>query len=365
MFECKKKVAVYRSLFALDKTLVTTNYDDRLDERVSRTTFATSPAIQPIPADNSLVKPIQVVHKDGDRPVQFAVLRALVAPIIFFSLTLNAADLKTNLASIMDGRSGTAVIVEANSGRILGSYHLEVAALHLARPGSAFKPFTLLALLGSGKLRSTDSLPCRRNLHVGSHDASCSHPQVGALQAVSALAYSCNDFFATFGMRLTSGELRDAFTHAGFASPSGFVSDEAVGSIHLANSDEERQLQAIGEGEMKITPLEMLAAYRYLALRRTAADVTDAERTVFAGLEAATDYGMARMASVKSIKIAGKTGTARTDQGAWTNAWFAGYAPGENPQIAVVVFLERGTGPGDAAVLAGQIFRAWRGMQPQ
>ncbi len=176
---------------------------------------------------------------------------------------------------------------------------------------------------------------------------------------MSALAYSCNDFFATFGLRLTPEELRAAFVQAGFTSPSGFVSDEAVGSVQLAVSDEERELQAVGEGEMKLTPLEMLAGYRKLALRRTAADVTKAEQTVFSGLQAATEYGMARLASTEEMKVAGKTGTSRTNRGPWTNAWFAGYAPADAPQIAVVVFLEKGTGPGDAAVLAGEIFRAW------
>jgi cell division protein FtsI/penicillin-binding protein 2 len=123
----------------------------------------------------------------------------------------------------MRGRSGTAVVIDVSSGRILAEYHPEVAARRLAGPGSASKLFTLLALLQSGKLNSTDSLVCRRNLHVGQQDLSCSHPQTGPLQAVSALAYSCNDFFATFGLRLTAEDRRAAFTQAGLASPSGFV----------------------------------------------------------------------------------------------------------------------------------------------
>jgi cell division protein FtsI/penicillin-binding protein 2 len=129
--------------------------------------------------------------------------------------------------------------------------------------------------------------------------------------------------------------------------------------MRLAHDKEERQLQAVGEGEMRVTPLEMLAAYRGLALKRSAANSTEAERSVFAGLEGGTTYGMARLASLKGMKVAGKTGTARTEQG-WTNAWFAGYAPADHPQIAVVVFLERGTGPGDAAPLASEIFQAWK-----
>ncbi len=285
-------------------------------------------------------------------------LRTLVA-ILLLVASCAAADLNAAIAKIMRGRSGTAVVIDVPSGRVLGSYHLEVAARRLARPGSAFKPFTMLALLQSGKLKTTDHWTCRRTLKVGTHNLACTHPQAGELQAVSALAYSCNDFFATFGARLTPEELQKAFISAGFTSASGFATDEATGSIRLARDKEERQLQAIGEGEMRITPLEMLAAYRALALRKTASNSTEAERTVFAALEAATEYGMARLALTKGVKVAGKTGTARTDQG-WANAWFAGYAPADHPQVAVVVFLERGTGPGDAAPLASEIFLAWK-----
>lgn len=296
-------------------------------------------------------------------PFLIATLSVTLTPLL--ALAPHAVDRNSQIAHIMAGRSGTAVVVDVVSGRLLAVYHPEVAARRLARPASAFKPFTLLALSSSGKLNPSESLVCRRNLHVGRHDLSCSHPQTGPLTAVSALAYSCNDFFATFGLRLSAEELRSVFSNAGFASPSGFVADEAVGFIRLARSDEERQLQAVGEGDMKITPLEMLAAYRGLALRRNAADATRAERTVFAGLDASAEYGMARLASGPGMKVAGKTGTPRSDEGAWTNAWFAGYAPADHPRIAVVVFLERGTGPSDAAPLAGEIFRAWPQEPPR
>lgn len=283
----------------------------------------------------------------------------LVIVVFLLAAVAHANDLPHRLVHIMRGRSGTAVVVDVPSGRLLATYRPDVAARRLARPGSAFKPFTLLWLLQSGKLSSTDSLVCRRNLRVGAHDLSCSHPQIGPLQAASALAYSCNDFFATFGGRLSATELRTAFTRAGFASATGLMPDEAIGSIHLAGTDEERQLQAVGEGDMKITPLEMLAAYRAIALRRIDAAPSIAERLVFQGLEEATEYGMSRLAAPPEMKVAGKTGTPRTDNGHWTNGWFAGYAPADKPEIAVMVFVERGTGPGDAAPLAGEIFRAW------
>jgi cell division protein FtsI/penicillin-binding protein 2 len=161
------------------------------------------------------------------------------------------------------------------------------------------------------------------------------------------------------GGRLTGEELQAVFRRFGFASPTGLAAEEATGSMQLARTDEERQLQAVGEGEMRVTPLEMLAAYQKLALYRFDSQASEGIRTVLAGLEAGTDYGMARLAAIKDVKVAGKTGTAPTDQGAWSVGWFVGYAPAKAPQIAVVVFLEKGTGPGDAAPLAAEIFEAF------
>jgi SIR2-like protein len=61
--EHEKGCRLYRSLFALGKTFVTTNYDEWLDERLPEPTPAAIPAVQPAPADTPPVKPIQVVHK--------------------------------------------------------------------------------------------------------------------------------------------------------------------------------------------------------------------------------------------------------------------------------------------------------------
>ena len=279
--------------------------------------------------------------------------------ILLLTSSLFGAEYDKALAKVMAGRVGTAVVVNVASGRILGAYRLDTAEWKLARPGSTFKPFTLLALLESGQLNANDTFTCRRNLHVGEHNLSCSHPQTGQpLDAVSALAYSCNDFFATMGARLTAGQIQQIFRYYGFGSPSSLVAQEATGTIKPATTDEERQLQAIGEGDMRVTPLEMLAAYRKIATQRFERQASEPMKVIFAGLEASTDYGMARLASIKGLKVAGKTGTARTDQGTWSNAWFAGYAPANNPEIALVVFLEKGTGPGDAAPLAAEIFEA-------
>jgi cell division protein FtsI/penicillin-binding protein 2 len=59
--------------------------------------------------------------------------------------------------------------------------------------------------------------------------------------------------------------------------------------------------------------------------------------------------------------VAGKTGTAEFGEeispGRYReHGWFTGYAPFNNPEIAVVVFMEEGNGGGTAAPVASKIF---------
>jgi penicillin-binding protein 2 len=82
--------------------------------------------------------------------------------------------------------------------------------------------------------------------------------------------------------------------------------------------------------------------------------------SVFQGLEASVTYGMGRLAQPNTeMKVAGKTGTSLVEEGSWRHAWFAGYAPAHDPKIVLVVFLEKGLGPVDAAGVAREIFTAY------
>jgi cell division protein FtsI/penicillin-binding protein 2 len=74
------------------------------------------------------------------------------------------------------------------------------------------------------------------------------------------------------------------------------------------------------------------------------------------GLAACVRAGTCQAAAVRGVNVAGKTGTAPALDGSHTtHAWFVGYAPVEAPEVAVVIFLRRGTGRADAAPLAAQI----------
>ncbi len=283
-----------------------------------------------------------------------------VAVLSFAGEQARNSKLQSAITQAMADRRGAAVVVDVHTGRVVAAYHADVAARRMVRPGSSIKPFTLLALLEAGRVDAHTALVCKRPLTVAGRKLDCTHPDTaGPLGPAAALAYSCNSYFTSVATRLTPAQLRASFVRAGFSAATGLAASEAAGDVALAQSPEQLQLQAIGEWGVSVTPLELLRAYRDLALlsqERSGAKLTS---PLFEGLQESVSYGMAHAAQPASpMKVAGKTGTAPADEGPWTHGWFAGYAPAENPEIVLVVFLEKGHGS-DAATLASKIFGAF------
>jgi len=65
-------------------------------------------------------------------------------------------------------------------------------------------------------------------------------------------------------------------------------------------------------------------------------------------------------ATVRGLVVAGKSGTAELGSGQ-PHSWFIGFAPYDNPQVAIAVLVEHsGGGSVKASPIAGQLLRAWR-----
>ena len=270
------------------------------------------------------------------------------------------SHLQKAVTQTMADQRGAAVVLDVHSGRVLATYHPDVAARRAVHPGSSIKPFTLLALLNAGQVDAHTALVCKRPLTIAGHRLDCTHPDTKEpMGPATALAYSCNSYFTSVATRLTPEQLRATFVQDGFSSITHLGPGEASGSVALAQSTEDLQLQAIGEWGINTTPLELLRAYRDLALLSQKNNDAAVTALLFEGLQDSVTFGMAHAAQPQaSIKVAGKTGTALADDGPWTHGWFAGYAPAENPEIVLVVYLENGHGS-DAAALASKILAAF------
>jgi cell division protein FtsI/penicillin-binding protein 2 len=268
------------------------------------------------------------------------------------AVTAPNARLQRAVDISMKERQGAAVALNVESGQVVASYRMDVAARRVASPGSAVKPFTLMALLEGGVVREQTAIVCPRIVRIGTYTLDCSHPETNLpLDPVTALAYSCNHFFTSMSRRLPMDALRSAFVRAGFNSVTGKWATEIPGLVAEPRSSDELELMGVGEAEIQVTPLALAEAYRNLIRPlRQPADVTPELRLVSRGMQAVVEKGTGQLAASNHVQVAGKTGTSEG------HAWFAGFAPADNPEVVIVIFLEHGTGGADAAPLAGRIF---------
>ncbi|MDT7604127.1 MAG: penicillin-binding protein, partial [Acidobacteriota bacterium] len=305
----------------------------------------------------------------------------------------------------LDGREGTIVVMDAQTGRLRAVVNEDLASSAAFPPGSAVKPFTLLAALREKIVDADTRVLCRKHYRRGATEFTCSHPVYKTLfDPAHALAHSCNYFFAHLGERLDPADFNATLASFGFGSTRA-MSDAARASsdppltngftrtsarfAHKASSGatpigEEltprlprgawRTETALGEGGgVLVTPLQMISAYAALvnggrlfepqraapdgfnAHERARLNVTDAERAMLvAGMRGAVSYGTAERARLDALplRIFGKTGTATEIGGFRTHGWFVGFAsdlhaPRQTPAPATMRETDVLTSPPD------------------
>ena len=206
---------------------------------------------------------------------------------------------------------------------------------------------------------------------------------LGFLTTEEALAQSSNVVFAQLGAML-GPELLGVYERFGLGRPLPFDLSNREG--HLPDkrySDYGYALLGIGQGELVVTPLqmgvaaaaianrgEMMAPYLIRELRggfrlrqinrprslgqvipeRTAIHIRDA-------MILTVQNGTAQAAQISGVSIAAKTGTAQNPHGQ-DHAWFIGFAPSMEPQLAIAVLVEHGgVGGKTAAPIGGTILK--------
>jgi len=218
----------------------------------------------------------------------------------------------------------------------------------------------LSSLIDANIVSRSTRYQCESRLRIKGRNFNCAHVNVGEpLDPVSAIAYSCNSYFARFATRLQPADFVRGLTSFGLTSSTKLARSEVIGRITMPGDVSQLQLMGLGEAGIVVTPLEVAAAYRRLAMMKRENNLRAQQLSlVFDGLAAAAEYGTARLARPASIGVAGKTGTASGESGSRSHAWFAGYAPVYRPEFVVAVFLETGSGGSDAAPVAKEIFAA-------
>ncbi|MDT7542192.1 MAG: stage sporulation protein [Acidobacteriota bacterium] len=257
----------------------------------------------------------------------------------------------------LGGRDGAIVVMDAQDGRLRAVVNEELAQTGAFPPGSAVKPFTLLAALRAGVVDANTRLLCRKHYKRGATEFTCSHPVYKTLfDPAHALAHSCNYFFAHLGERLDAKEFNATIQSFDFAAPpeardtNAPHADAHTRATKRPPRAEWRTETALGEGgAILTTPLRMITAYAALvngghlfeprrdasasfqARERARLTIKDEERAmIVAGMRGVVSYGTAERARLDAIplRVFGKTGTATEIGGFRTHGWFVGFASG-------------------------------------
>ena len=274
-------------------------------------------------------------------------------------------------------------------------------------PGSTFKPLVAIAALEEGLISPTDTIEDKGvyRYYAPSYQPTCliwksTGKTHGSINVSQAIGVSCNYFFFDVGRRLTIDTL-DKYAHLfGLGEKTGIELSESKGIVAGPEYRETLNMEwypgdtlqaAIGQSDNMFTPAQ-LASYVSTILNKgnryalhlvkevrsykTGEIVYKNEPKVLSQTEisdstvAAVKDGMRRVTEDGTAKavfedfpvsVGGKTGTAEVSRGSDT-VLFVGFAPYDNPQIAVAVVLEHGATSSYAAKVARAMFEYYLGL---
>ena len=256
-------------------------------------------------------------------------------------------------------------------------------------PGSTFKVVMAVAGLETGTITPDHREFCNGSTVIYGRRRLCwKRGGHGWVDVEQALAYSCNVFFYKLGKELGIDAIHEYGEMFGLGSPSGIDLPGEEGAI-LPSRDWKLATQreqwypgdtisvAIGQGYVAVTPVQMARMMsavatdgRLVTPRLWRSESTEArqlkisQRTlgiVQRALELAVEDGTARRATRGEFTVAGKTGTAQVykhsagidaddlPKDERDHAWFVGYSPTKDPQVAFAIVVEHGGHGGSAA----------------
>ena len=282
-------------------------------------------------------------------------------------------------------------------------------------PGSIFKMATAIAGLQSGAITRTEKINDTGVYYYGGQSWNCwyytdYHRGHGYLNVAGAIQHSCNYFFYETARRMGIDTLDKYASYFGLGKKTGIELPSETAGI-LASKEKKQNWfggdvlnAAIGQGDNSFSPLQVA---KYIAMVANGgnkinpsiiktimnSDGTEESssqirkfvnkklglsddkgeelkiskeniNSVLAGMESVTsDEGGTAYSVFKNfdIKVGGKTGSAETT-GNKVNAWFAGFAPYDDPEICVVVMVENGGHGYYTAEVAKEIIKEYFGM---
>jgi peptidoglycan glycosyltransferase len=264
---------------------------------------------------------------------------------------------------------------------------LSRASNWLYPPGSTFKLVTTAAALESGDYQPDTVIPAPAtytltgtSTSIGNF-AGTSCASSGEMTLADALRISCNTAYLGLAGELGAEAMNEQSEKFGIGSPYQIPFTTAASQYdpdpENMSTDQVEQ-SGIGQGSVNLTPLqvamttaaianggEVMAPYSVERIRNPQLEVVDETRPSSLGdavssqtasqltdmMISVVEDGSGTSAQIPGVSVAGKTGTAQHGDTSKTDphVWFTGFAPADDPQVAVAVVVEDGGDMGGQA----------------
>jgi peptidoglycan glycosyltransferase len=248
-------------------------------------------------------------------------------------------------------------------------------------PGSTFKLVVASAALASGDYTPQSTLPNPASYQLPQSSSTIFNASGGAcgpgetVTIADALRLSCNIPFAELAVQLGDTAIREEAEKYGFNTSFTMPLTSTASSYPRALDDPQTALTGFGQGQVTATPLQMAMVSAGIANEGVVMNPRMVDRVIGADLSVEQTFddtefgraldgdiaaqllammvanvsdGAASGATIDGVDVGGKTGTAENGSGQPYTLWFTGFAPAENPQVAVAVVVEDGGGQGQS-----------------
>ncbi|WP_169582945.1 MULTISPECIES: penicillin-binding transpeptidase domain-containing protein [Microbacterium] len=248
-------------------------------------------------------------------------------------------------------------------------------------PGSTFKLVIASAALASGEYTPESTLPNPATYTLPQSSAVIYNDTRGTcgpgatVTIADALRLSCNIPMAELAVELGDDAIREEAERYGFNRSFELPLVSTPSSYPRALDDAQTALTGFGQGQVTATPLQMAMVSAGIANGGVVMSPRMVDRVIAPDLSVQETYddvefgraldeeladqmvammvanvseGIATGARIDGVDVAGKTGTAENGPDQPYTLWFTGFAPAENPEVAVAVVVENGGGQGQS-----------------
>ncbi|MCG7417440.1 MULTISPECIES: peptidoglycan D,D-transpeptidase FtsI family protein [Microbacterium] len=249
---------------------------------------------------------------------------------------------------------------------------------NLNPPGSTFKLVVASAALASGRYTPDSTFPNPASYTLPQSSSVVSNAGGGAcgggdtVTLATALRLSCNIPFAELAVELGDDAIREEAEKYGFNSAFTMPLTSTPSTYPSTLDAPQTALSGFGQGQVRATPLQMAMVSAGIANGGVVMNPRMIDRVIEPNLSVGqegsnSEYGRAlesniaaqmvtmmtanvqdgaaSNARIDGVQVAGKTGTAENDARPYT-LWFTGFAPADDPKVAVAVVVENGGGQG-------------------